>query len=89
MAHITLSIPDEIYQEMKNHPEIKWSNIARERIVEKILSLKIVISSRELLNLLNKDIRDSIEKTNQKEAASFYKEIKKGEEKRKKYLTLA
>ena len=40
MAHITLSVPDEVYKEMKRHPEIKWSEIARESIVRKLMMEK-------------------------------------------------
>ena len=32
MANITLYIPDELYEKMKKHKEIKWSEIARQAI---------------------------------------------------------
>ena len=55
MAHITLSIPDEIYTEMKKHPEIKWSEIARQNIVEKTLLMKRGLHTKEIFKILAKD----------------------------------
>ena len=40
MAHITLSIPDDVYTEMKHHPEIKWSEVARKSISEQAQKLE-------------------------------------------------
>jgi len=89
MAHITLSIPDEVYEEMKKHPEIKWSEIARRSIIEKTLLLKKKIQGKELLKLLPNNIRKSIEDANEKESVEFYKKIKEKGWKRTKYLTQA
>lgn len=36
MANMTLSIPNEIHDKMKEFPEIKWSQIARNAILEKV-----------------------------------------------------
>lgn len=88
MAHITLSIPDETYEEMKKHPEIKWSEIARKSILEKTLLLKKRITSKELLNLLPIETQESIKKMSEKEGIDFYKEMERKGLKRKKYLTL-
>ena len=30
MANLTLSVPDALYEEMKRHPEIRWSEVARQ-----------------------------------------------------------
>ncbi len=89
MAHITLSIPDEVYTEMKNHPEIKWSEIARKSIIEKTLFLKGVINSKQLLELLSHETRNDIKNVSKKEWVVFYKNVKQKEWKRKKYLTQA
>ncbi len=35
MANITLSIPDDLYREIKNHKETNWSDIARKAIIKK------------------------------------------------------
>lgn len=36
MTNITLAVPKPIAQRMKRHPEIRWSRIAREAIVERV-----------------------------------------------------
>ena len=87
MAHITLSIPDEVYETMKKHPEIKWSEVARKSIVEKTLHLKKTITSKELLQLLPVKIREGIEKS--KDDPKFYEKVREKGWKRKKYLTQA
>lgn len=34
MPHITLSIPQKVYETMKKHPEVKWTQIARESLTQ-------------------------------------------------------
>ena len=89
MAHITLSVPDEVHKEMKRHPEIKWSEIARQSIIEKTLLLKKSIHSKDLLNLLPLDTKKNIELAEEKSSIKFYKNMKRLEWKRRKYLTQA
>ncbi len=89
MVHITLSIPMEAYIEMKKHPEIKWSEIARRGIIEQTILLKKKISGKELMSLLPLETQESIRNMSEKEGVEFYKEVKKGELKRKKYLIQA
>ena len=36
MGNITLSIPDEIHKDMRNFSEVKWSEVARKAIIEKL-----------------------------------------------------
>lgn len=39
MANITLSIPDELKEEMNKFPEINWSEVARASIKQKLADL--------------------------------------------------
>ncbi len=87
MAHITLSIPDEVYNEMKKHSEIKWSEIARQSIIEKTILIKKSMHSKELRNLLSPETRKSIAQAPKREWVTFYGGIKKAGWKRTKYLT--
>ena len=32
MPNVTFAVPDELHREMKAHPEIKWSEVARKAI---------------------------------------------------------
>jgi len=36
VPNITLSIPEEVYVEMKRRPDIRWSEVARQAIAERI-----------------------------------------------------
>ncbi|OGS66522.1 MAG: hypothetical protein A3K59_08595 [Euryarchaeota archaeon RBG_19FT_COMBO_69_17] len=36
MTNLTLSVPDDLYEEMKKHPEIRWSEVARQALVKKL-----------------------------------------------------
>lgn len=87
MAHITLSIPDETHRVMKEHPEIKWSEIARQSIIAKTLHMKKTISAREFLKLLPPETQKSISEMSEEDAVTFYKKMKEREWKRMKFLT--
>lgn len=89
MAHITLSIPDEIHREMKKHPEIKWSEIARQNIIEKAMALKKSMHIKDLLKLLPIETQKSIESADIKQSKKFFRDVKKKEWERTKYLTQA
>ena len=87
MAHITLSIPDSVYSEMKKHPEIKWSEVARKSIIEKTVLLKGGMGSKELLDILPAETRKGILNVPESKWADFYKEVDKAKWKRTKYST--
>jgi hypothetical protein len=36
MANITLSVPEEVYRRMKRRRDVKWSEVARRAIVERL-----------------------------------------------------
>ena len=40
MANMTLTIPEEMYKEMKKHNELKWSDIARQAFKKKLQEIK-------------------------------------------------
>lgn len=46
MANITLSIPDDIHAEMKKMSDIRWSEVARRAITERIEIEKIASKSK-------------------------------------------
>ncbi len=67
MPHITLSIPKDILEKMKRHPEIKWSEVARRAIRRYLMELEDEVSGDDILNELPADIREKIEKLEWKE----------------------
>jgi len=65
MVSITLSVPEELKQEMASFPEINWSAVARDAIVRKI----------ELLNRMNKILANS--KLTEADTLAFGKAVTK------------
>lgn len=35
-----MSVPDDLYEEMKKHPEIRWSEVARQALAKKLDDLR-------------------------------------------------
>ncbi len=89
MAHITLSIPDSVYEEMKKRPEIKWSEIARASIMGYLKSTKGKTTSAELLGMLNPETRAALKSIPPSRAKALYKRMVKEEWKEHKSLTRA
>lgn len=89
MAHITLSIPDVVYKEMKQHPEIKWSEVARQSIIEKAAFLKKSIHCKDFFKLLSPEAQETIKNLDERKAKELYLQMKKKEWKRAKYLIQA
>ena len=42
MGNITLSLPEDLLRRMKKYKEIKWSEVARQRIIEYLNALDIM-----------------------------------------------
>lgn len=65
VPNITLVVPDDLHRKMKAHPEIKWSEVVRRIIAQRIRSLErmdaltrrsaLAISDVEELDRLVKD----------------------------------
>ena len=69
MANITLSIPNEIHKQMKHFSEVKWSEIARKAIIEKLELLQLA----EKLALKSKLTKEDVSDFNKKIKASATK----------------
>ena len=87
MAHITLSIPDELYREIKKYPQIKWSEAARHGIKQQLSQLKGVISGKELLARLSPETRIALERIPHSKWVEGYKKMKESERRRLRFLT--
>ncbi len=58
MTNITLSIPEEVHQEMKTFSEVKWSEVARKAIIEKLERLKLAETLASKSKLTKKDVEE-------------------------------
>ena len=58
MGNITLSIPDEIHKDMRHFSEIKWSEVARKAIIEKLETLRLAENLAKKSKLTEKDVAE-------------------------------
>ncbi len=89
---MTLSIPDELYEEMKRHKEIKWSEIARRSIRNEIESRKGIVKGADFFNRLPQETKEGIRavaKLPESDWKRFHKKMKAKEWKRTKSLMQA
>lgn len=42
MGNMTLAVPDELQRRMKQHTELKWSDVARQAFEKKLKEIEIV-----------------------------------------------
>ncbi|MCL4334449.1 MAG: hypothetical protein M1290_04175 [Candidatus Thermoplasmatota archaeon] len=42
MTNMTLAVPDDLMEVMKKHKEIKWSEVARQALNEKVNELRLM-----------------------------------------------
>ena len=70
MGNITLSVPENIHKQMRHFSEVKWSEVARKAIIERL----------EILLLAEKLAQKS--KLTKKDVENFSKKIKSSSSKR-------
>ena len=58
MGNITLSIPENIHSEMKHFSEVKWSEVARKAIIEKLETLSLAERLAKKSRLTKKDVAE-------------------------------
>ena len=56
MGNITLSMPENVHKEMKHFSEVKWSEVARKAIVDRLETLKLAESLAKKSKLSESDI---------------------------------
>ena len=90
MAHITLSIPDEMHQEMKKYPAIKWSEAARRGIREQLLEIRGVLRGEEWLHSLPSSTKNKIselKKFSKEDWKAWHRQVKEKEWRKARFLT--
>ena len=58
MANITLSIPDELHEKMKEHSELRWSEVARKAIINRLETLRLAEGLAKKSKLTEKDVKE-------------------------------
>ncbi len=73
MPNITLSVPKDVYERMKRHPEVKWSEVARRAIVEYLKRIEGEESTEELLEELGEDFKRDLAALSLEKVVEFYR----------------
>jgi hypothetical protein len=55
LANVTLAVPEELRKIMKSHPEIKWSEVARQAIWEYARKLEMIDEVTKKSKLTERD----------------------------------
>lgn len=58
MPNLTLSIPEDLYEEMKRHPEIRWSEVARQALNRKLDDLRRLDALLRESRLTERDVAE-------------------------------
>ncbi len=88
MTNISFSVDYDLHKKMKDHPEIKWTEILRQSIANYLKKVEEidVLSIRDFKKRLDPEIQKKIEELNEQDEIMFYEEAKKIEEERLKRL---
>ncbi len=73
MTNVTLAVSQEMHRDMKHFSEIKWSEVARKAIEEKIELLKLSEKLAKKSKLTKKDIEEFSKKINANATKRFTK----------------
>lgn len=71
MVNMTLAIPDELHHKMKEFSEIRWSEIARKAIEERVNDLEVMNKIASKSKLTNKDAEELSKKINRAATKKF------------------
>jgi len=58
MGNITLSIPDDVHKDMKQFSEVRWSEVARKAIIQKLETLHMADRLAKKSKLSEKDVSE-------------------------------
>ena len=71
VANITLSVPNEIHKRMKHFSEVKWSEVARKAIIEKIEMMTLAEKLAQKSKLTEQDVKEFSKKIKSSAAKRF------------------
>ena len=74
MVSVTLAVPENLKKEMDKHPEMNWSEIARQAIQNKLLLLQKMDALLTKSKLTEQDAIEMVRRVN-KGLAKRYKEL--------------
>jgi predicted CopG family antitoxin len=90
MPNITLSVPPDVYKKMKEHSEIKWSEVARRAIVEYLERLEkgnLELPAKDNLKMLGEEFEKRVKETPLETYERSYKKVREAEWERTRSFT--
>ncbi|MFH1306566.1 MAG: hypothetical protein ABIH83_02835 [Candidatus Micrarchaeota archaeon] len=72
MGNITLSVSEDVHRDMKKHSEVRWSEVARKAIVERLEVLKLAEKLAKKSKLTEKDVLEFSRKIKRLAGKRFY-----------------
>jgi predicted CopG family antitoxin len=70
---MTLSMPNDVYEEMQKFSEVKWSEVARKAIITKLETLKLADEIASKSKLTQQDVDEFSKKINSLATKRFLK----------------
>ncbi len=64
MANLTLALPDAVSRDMKLFSDVRWSEVARKAIIEKVEALKLADALAKKSKLTAQDVAAFSQKVN-------------------------
>lgn len=64
MSNMTLAIPEDLRARMKKHSEIRWSEVVRKTIIEKVEMLEAMDKITKKSKLTEEDVEEIAHKIN-------------------------
>ena len=64
MTNITLTIPDELKEQIQKHEEVNWSAVMRKALIEHLRRIEIVESIASKSKFTNRDAEEIARKIN-------------------------
>jgi metal-responsive CopG/Arc/MetJ family transcriptional regulator len=80
MANLTVSIPKELYEKMKRHSEVKWSEVVRKALSDYVDRLELVEDGVVPMETLAKRMKErgvDVSKIDLEKAIKYYEEGRK------------
>ena len=66
MPNVTLALPEDLHEKMKQYSEIRWSEVVRKTITQKIEELEFMEKLAKKSKLTQKDVNDIAKKIDTK-----------------------
>lgn len=73
MTNLTLAIPEKLHEKMRKHSEIRWSEVVRRTISDKIEDLELMDKLTSKSRFTQKDVDELAHKIN----SEVFKELNK------------